>query len=372
MKRALIVTTVSGFVPQFEMENVRILQNMGYEVHYASNYNMPSYSGNNSKLNGTGIIRHQIDFSRSPYSFINIKAYRQLKVLMLEEKYQLVHCHTPMGGVLGRLAAHSTHTGPVVYTAHGFHFYRGASLRSWFIYYPVEKYLSRYTDVQITINSEDFERAKGFHSRHVEFIHGVGVDNKVDDVDYIEKRRQVEIKPDEFIIISAGELNKNKNQKLILAALYILKKRGMSSIRLLICGSGPKENCLRRKAQKLGILNQVSFLGYREDLKELMQISNVFVMSSYREGLPTVVMEAMCCKLPVIGTDIRGNRDLIIDGKSGYLVPINKPDIMALKLESFFHNRNLGKQMGEYGNKVVRNYSKDSVTEEMSKIYKSL
>lgn len=145
MKKALLVTTVSGFIPQFEMNNVRILQNMGYEVHYASNYHMPSYGKDNHRLDGTGIVRHQVDFVRSPYSLQNITVFKQLKSIMEEERFQLVHCHTPMGDMT-RSVAHATGTKPVIYTAHGFHFFKGASLINWMCYYPMERWLSRYTD----------------------------------------------------------------------------------------------------------------------------------------------------------------------------------------------------------------------------------
>lgn len=216
------MTTVSGFVPQFEMGNVRILQEMGYEVHYAANYHMPSYGDDNSRLEGTGIIRHQVDFERSPYSRKNLAAYRQLKELMVRERFQLVHCHTPMGGALARLAAHATHTGPVVYTAHGFHFFRG---RRPFAY--------------------------------------------------------------------------------------------------IACGKGKCLSLMREKAEKLGLQSCVWFLGYREDLRRILGAADVFLMSSYREWLPTVVMEAMGASLPVIGTDIRGNRYLISPGETGYLGKVN-------------------------------------------------
>ena len=176
-KKALLVTTVSGFVPQFEMNNVHILQSMGFEVHYASNYNTPSYGTDNHRLDGTGIIRHQIDFIRSPFKPANLKVYRQLCTLMEQESFQLVHCHTPMGGVMARLAAHATHTGPVIYTAHGFHFFKGAKPVNWLCYYPMERFLSRYTDQQICINYEDYERAKkAFHARYTDYIPGVGID----------------------------------------------------------------------------------------------------------------------------------------------------------------------------------------------------
>ena len=166
MKRALIITTVSGFVPQFEMNNVKILQNLGYEVHYAANYYMPVYTDNNERLEGTGIIQHQIDFVRSPYNIgKNIKALNQLVSLMREIKFHLVHCHTPMGGVLGRIAAHKTNTKPVIYTAHGFHFYKGAPVWNWLFFYPVERFLAKWTDCLITINKEDYARAKKFNTR---------------------------------------------------------------------------------------------------------------------------------------------------------------------------------------------------------------
>ena len=176
-KKALLVTTVSGFVPQFEMNNVRTLQSMGFEVHYAANYNTPSYGTDNHRLDHTGIVRHQIDFVRSPYKPENLRVYRQLKKLMTEQRFQLVHCHTPMGGVMARLAAHATGTGPVIYTAHGFHFFTGAPMKNWLLYYPMERFLSRFTAQQICINREDYQRAvRQFHAKYVDYIPGVGVD----------------------------------------------------------------------------------------------------------------------------------------------------------------------------------------------------
>ena len=192
-KKALLVTTVSGFVPQFEMNNVHILQSMGFEVHYAANYHTPSYGDDNHRLDGTGIVRHQIDFVRSPFRLDNLTAYRQLKQLMREHQFQLIHCHTPMGSVLTRLAAHRTNTRPVIYTAHGFHFYSGAPLKNWLFYYPVEKFLSRYTDQQICINHEDYRRASAkFHSTYTDYIPGAGIDlnriRQTESIDPTQKR----------------------------------------------------------------------------------------------------------------------------------------------------------------------------------------
>ena len=176
-KKALLVTTVSGFVPQFEMNNVRLLQERGYEVHYASNFDMPSYGDNNDRLKGTGIRCHQIAFAREPWNRKNMSAVRELTALIRREGVRLLHCHTPMGAACARLAAARAGLHNVVYTAHGFHFFDGAPKKNWLIYYPVEKFLSRYTDSLLLINREDYARAKKkFSARHTDLLPGVGID----------------------------------------------------------------------------------------------------------------------------------------------------------------------------------------------------
>ena len=373
MKKALLVTHVSGFVPQFEMGNVKILQGMGYEVHYASNYHNPSYGDDNRRLDGTGIIRHQVDFERSPYSMKNVTAYRQLKKLMEEERFDMVHCHTPMGGVLARLAAHATNTGPVIYTAHGFHFYKGAPLLNWLIYYLVERWLSRYTDVQITINYEDFVRAKHFKAGRVVRIHGVGIDLDQEDGSVREeKRAELGVKPEEVLLLTAGELNKNKNQQMVLNALGKLKEKTKISFVYAACGKGDCLEALQKNTSELKLESRVRFLGYRQDFRELLKAADIFLMPSYREGLPTVVMEAMSAGLPVIGTDIRGNRDLISHGKTGYLVKVNDAEKMAEYLTELMEKKEQRICMGERAREAVQPYGKDQVAREMKKIYRSL
>ena len=228
LRKALLVTHVSGFVPQFEMNNVRILQELGYEVHYASNFHTPSYGTDNHRLDGTGIIRHQIDFVRSPFSAKNCLVYRQMCDLMKREHFSLVHCHTPMGGVMARLAAHVTGTGPVIYTAHGFHFFKGASWKNWLIYYQMEKFLSRYTDQQLCINQEDYELAKRkFHARYVDYVPGVGIDSSqfqaLGDKERQMKRESLGVLPDQVVLLTSGEMIPRKNQEVLFRMLARMK-----------------------------------------------------------------------------------------------------------------------------------------------------
>lgn len=321
VKKVLLVTTVSGFVPQFEMPNVRLLQDMGYEIHYAANFHTPSYGRDNHRLEGTGIVQHQIDFVRSPFKLQNIKVYRQLKQLMITEHFSLVHCHTPMGGVMARLTAKATKTMPVIYTAHGFHFFKGASIVNWICYYPIEKFLSRFTDVQICINKEDYERAKEkFHAKHVNYIPGVGLDlEKISrSVDIPLKKSELGLPQDKIILLSSGELIKRKNHETILCALAELKQNQSLSqdgpfdkIHYIICGHGVLDESLKHLAQELDIIDSVSFLGYREDMMDIYQIADAFLFPSFQEGLPMALLEAMAYGLPVICSDIRGSRDLM-------------------------------------------------------------
>ena len=314
-KKVLLVTTVSGFVPQFEMNNVRLLQSMGFEVHYAANYHTPSYGTDNHRLDHTGIVRHQIDFVRSPFKPENIQVYRQLKTLMKEQHFQLVHCHTPMGGVMARLAAHATKTGPVVYTAHGFHFFKGAPVINWLLYYPMERFLSRFTTQQICINQEDYERAeKKFHAKYVDYIPGVGIDlsrfQAKTAEEIAEKKWELGLSEKKLILLSSGELIHRKNHETIIRAAARLKE-SFPDFQYVICGHGVLEDQLRGLAKELKVEEEVRFLGYREDMLDIYGIADIFLFPSYQEGLPMALLEAMASGLPVICSDIRGSRDLM-------------------------------------------------------------
>lgn len=370
MKKALIVTTVSGFVPQFEMNNVRILQSMGYEVHYASNFYTPVYGNDNSWLNGTGIVWHQIDFVRSPL-FIskNIKAYRQLRKLMEGTRFELVHCHTPMGGVITRLVAKDTKTRPVIYTAHGFHFYKGAPLINWIIYYPVEWWLSRYTDVLITINKEDYKRAQRFGAKEVRYVPGVGIDeNRINNIDIeLQKKREELILPvDAVVIASVGELNKNKNHEIIIKALASLQ---YENVYYVICGQGKLENHLKKLASNLNIGNKVIFLGYRKDAIQILKAVDIYAFPSKREGLSVSLMEAMACGLPVVCSGIRGNKDLITENCGGYLLNYNDITGFTEALALLIKDSVLRNKMKEFNLCAIKKYNIDLISSHMKDVY---
>ena len=374
-KKALLVTTVSGFIPQFEMGNVAILRDLGYEVHYASNFNNPSYGTDNKRLEGTGIICHQVDFERSPFNNKNLQAYKQLVKIMKDENINLVHCHTPMGAVLARLAAKKCGIKDVLYTAHGFHFFKGAPIKNWLIYYPVERFLSRYTGTQICINMEDFNNAKKFKAANVEYIAGVGIDTKgikeksdIEDKEKDELKRELNLKDTDRILITAGEMIERKNQKFLLEVVKKIKEKE-NSIKLIVCGHGRLEHFLKAKAKELGIENNVIFTGYRTDIYKILGLAEIFLFSSLQEGLPVAVMEAMAVGLPVVCSNVRGNADLIDNEKGGYVLDKFDSDRWSDSIYSLLMDKNRLKSFGEYNMNRIKEYDRSNVEKEMRRIY---
>lgn len=326
MKKALIVTHVSGFVPQFEMNNVHILQEMGYEVHYASNFNNVSYGTDNSRLEGTGIILHQVDFARSPY---DLKAHKnaccQLKELLKKEQFSFMHCHTPVGAALARSVAGKYRKSGmrIIYTAHGFHFYKGAPIKYWLLFYPVERFLAGKTDVLITINREDYERAKRFckHKKtKVEYVPGVGIDIAYWSGQELmpgerEKiraavRKELGVADAEQMLLSVGELIPRKNHEAVIRALADKEKIKDTQFQYFICGQGVLKEYLQKRIDALGLTNKVTLLGYRTDIRNLLYAADLFVFPSKQEGMPVALLEAVAAGVEVVASDIRGNRDL--------------------------------------------------------------
>lgn len=318
MKKILFVTHNGRFLVQFELNDIRILQEMGYEVHCATNFKGEFMRADaETTLKEHGVICHQVDIERSPAKLkSNYRAYKQIKTLMKKECFEALHCHTPMGGVVGRLAANATGTKPVLYTAHGFHFYKGCPLKNKLIYQTAETFLARYTDAQITINREDFAAAQKFPLRgKAYYVPGIGVDvKKISSVqvDRAKKRAELGIPQDVFVFITVGELIPRKNQELLIRAF---SNANVTNAQLLICGSGREKEYFEQRIQELKITDKVHLLGFRRDIYELLKCSDAFVFPSKQEGLPVALMEAMAAGLPCIASRIRGNVDLLEESR---------------------------------------------------------
>lgn len=377
MKRVLMLASVASMIDQFNMSNIDLLQKMGYDVDVACNFK----EGNTCSDKRIGKLRkrlaemqvrcYQIDFARNiKHMRQNMRAYRQVEELMQREHYAFCHCHSPIGGVVARIAGHQTKT-KVIYTAHGFHFYKGAPLLNWLFYYPVEELLSHWTDVLITINHEDYELAqKKFKMKKLVYVPGIGVETYREDLSQESKnakRDELGIPRDAFMITNAAEFTSNKNQKTIIEAI---EKLNNPNIYFVMCGIGEKKEELECYVRKHGLGEHIRFLGFRNDLHEILQTSDCFVLSSFREGLSVALMEAMAEGLPVICGRIRGNVDLVEDGKGGLLVEAGCVQQYQKAIDTLYQNRTSSNlMMGAYNKCKIEKFGIDSVLNDMREIY---
>lgn len=381
MKKALVLASVASMIDQFNMPNIRLMIELGYKVDVACNF----IEGNTcsderiialkSTLAEMGVQCHQIDFARNVLKVgQNLKAYHQTRELIKYNQYTLIHSHSPIGGLLSRIAARDRRNKgtKVIYTAHGFHFFKGAPKKNWIIFYPIEKFASRWTDVLITITHEDYRLAKEkMNAKEVVYVPGVGINgaNFYPDAEYEiirnTKRKELGIEDQDIMLLSVGELNKNKNHEIILRAIAALHDK---RIKYVVAGRGILKEYLEQLAKDLGIEHQLQLLGFRTDVRELFKAADIFAHPSFREGLSVAVMEAMASGLPVVCTEIRGNTDLIDNNKGGFLFHPANVKSAQTALKSMLSVPNM-KEFGAYNTQKAENLDVKVIMETMRKLY---
>ena len=366
-KKVLFCATKDYHFEAFHLPYFKWFKEQGYEVHTAAygDLVLPYVDK-----------KHIIPIQRAPLKKENLKAYKALENIIDSNNFQLVHCHTPMGGVLARLAGRKAREKgtKMIYTAHGFHFCKGAPLINWLLYYPIEKYLAKLTDCLITINEEDFQlaRKRNFKAQEIKHVHGVGVDTErfhpISPFYRSVLRLEKGYRDDDFLMFYAAEFNKNKNQQLLLRSFSLIKDE-IPNARLLLAGEGPLLEDCQKIAETLGISENVDFLGFRNDIDVLLKISDLAVASSLREGLPVNIMEAMACGLPVVGNVNRGHLELIRNKENGFVIPTGNVELFSQKIIEMFHLNDLRKEMGRKSEMIIKGYDLNRVGTELSEIY---
>lgn len=366
MKKVLFVASVIGHIKAFHLPYLEMFKEQGFETHVAANGDM--------ELPFIDIL-HNIPFERSPLNRRNISAYKQLKKIITDNEFDVIHCHTPVAAMLTRLVARKARKRgtKVIYTAHGFHFFKGAPKKNWMIFYPIEKLCARWTDVLLTINKEDYTIAKNkLHAKRVEYVPGVGINldkftaSKLSDIERNEARKALGVSENDKMLLSVGELSNRKNHEVIIKAIA---KLGNNSIRYFICGTGGLEEYLKKIIDDLQLTQQVKLLGRREDIATLCNCADLFVFPSKQEGLPVALMEAMACGLPIVCSDIRGNVDLIENEKGGYLCKTTDVDAFVENIRMIIDDKELCAKMSEINKNNIKTFELSSVAEEMRKIY---
>lgn len=374
MPKVLFISNMSYRITAFATASIAAAHALGLEFYHASNWHYAKQGQIEEDERSFDLKISDVDIARSPFAFRkNYLAYKQIVKIIRENNIDYIHCNTPVGGILGRLAGKKCKVKKVIYQVHGFHFYKGAPKKNWLLYYPVEKWLARYTDALITINKEDFEFAKKKiklrGDGEIYYVPGVGIDTaqySAEKSHRESKRAELGIPNDAFLLISAGELNANKNNGVIISAM---ERLGRSDIHYVLCGVGELEEQLKTQAEAAGLSKNVHFLGYRNDIRELYSAADCFVMPSYREGLSRSIMEAMSSGLPCIVSKIRGNVDLVKEGKGGYLCNLADVEAYAEAIKNLVDNPTVKEAMSSFNLEKVKEFDSSIVTDEMKKIY---
>lgn len=369
MKKVLFTATVDSHILQFHLPFLKMFKENGYEVHVATNGNKEiPYCD----------VKHIIPFERSPFKFNNLRAVRKLKKIINEEKFNIIHTHTPMGSVVTRLAAKKArlkYNTRVIYTAHGLHFFKGASMKNWLLFYPVEKYLSKYTDTLILINKEDYDlgKKKFKKCRDIQYVPGVGIDEDKFNFTMLSKekdelRKSLGLKETDFVMIYPAEISKRKRQIWLIEAISEIMKEH-KDMHLLLPGQDSLNGQCQKLVKNLKLEKQIHFLGYRGDIPKLLKISNLSLSAAMQEGLPVNIMEAMYVGLPIVASNCRGNRDLVKNNVNGYLIELNEPDQFSKAIQKIYSDSELCEKFISSNHEIIKNYLLPQIMDRMSNIY---
>ena len=374
-KVLFVATVVKTHMMQFHIPYLKMFREMGWETAVASKNDYENPTDCRIPYCDTYF---DIPFARLPWKLSNLRAYRMLKKIIDEEQYDIIHCHTPVGAMIARLAALSARKKgtKVIYTAHGFHFFKGAPLLNWLLFYPAEWLLAPVTDVLITINKEDYARAqKQLRAKRIEYVPGVGIKTEKFrrlTIDRQEKRAGLGYEEEDILALTVAEMTPNKNHITVLKALALLKDRGeLDRIHYLICGRGEMWASLERTAKELGISDHVNFLGYRTDAPELYRASDLFLFVTFREGLSVALMEAMSSGMPIVCAKIRGNTDLIDDNISGVFSE-NSPEAVADHILALYQDAAKRQALGQAAMEKALLFDEGNVLQQVKEIYLSV
>lgn len=374
MKKALMLAPMGSVHRRFNKANIDALRALGYDVELCANFeNGEGPEIHNQKYvnecNEDEIVTHSIPFTR--HSLIgNLKCLPLLKNLLIKKQYDVVHAHTETGGLLLKLACNVKGNSKFFYTPHGMSFWKGSSLKSQLVYKPLERWICSSMDMNLGMNMEEEDYLKKWNNHSASYVHGVGL-NVARMQNPVRSREQMReefglTESDKFIA-SIGELDDNKNHITVIKALASL---GRKDFKYVVCGVGPNKDMLLAEAERMGLKDNVILAGYRSDIPDVLNAADIFVFPSFHEGMPVSALEAMACGLPIICSEIRGNVDIIREGDNGYLFQPSDVETLARKLEYLLDDAEKRKVMGLKNKEIVKDFSLESVTEELKRIYK--
>lgn len=368
MKKILYVTTVSRTINAFLIPHIEMLLSKGYKVDCACAVDKSI----DKKLLSKGVKVYEVPFSRNPLGIGNYKAYRRLLDIQRVNNYDIMHVHTPVASIYGRLVKKTFRNLKTIYTAHGYHFFNEGSKIAWLIYYPIEKIMAKLTDITININKEDYEITKEkLKPKNCYLLNGVGLSldqyKKSTEEEIASKKIELGLKEEDFVVIMIAELNENKNHIQIIKAMEILKDK-YSNIKVISVGEGEKFKEIKEEVEKRNLQKNIRLLGFRKDINELINVSNIGILLSHREGLPRNIMELMANGRKIIATNIRGCKDIVVNENVGTLVNVGDYEETAKAIEKYF----LGNDKEFKVPEEIKKYDIKNIADKLSKVYEEI
>ena len=351
MKLLIVANYAKEHINKFHLSTIKKFKDQGWQVDVACHVDEPIPFCDNA---------YDLPCSRNPFNIGMLRSVGRLKDLIMANKYDVVHCHTLCGRLIGALAFLKLHNSKpkLFFSLHGLNYYKGSSLLSKLII-PLDRFILKKADLVFSVNNEDlsFLRKKGMISckaiycpitiKYDKFI------NKKDDFDLVLKTREA-LKVDNSIVLTyVAELNKNKNQIMLLKVLKLIKKTGRN-YKLLLVGPDHSNGKLFKLAKKYRLDKDVMFLGWRDDINNLLISSDIYVASSIREGFGINIVEAMYCGIPVVATDNRGHREIINDNENGFLVKLNDIKTFSKRIEELADDEEKRKRIITSADRVLK------------------
>lgn len=366
MGKRILVTSTDLMMVQFLLPHIMNLSENGYEVEIACSDVGNRMDEIRQKLDGYVKAIHTVRLHRSPADSDNLNGYKDMKKVIHNGHYDIIWTNEPVMGVVTRLAARKARKAgtKVLYMVHGFHFFDGAPKLNWVVYYPIERLMASKADIICTVNKEDYKRAQSFNVKRVEYIHGIGINTSR--LTLGERRNDIRaelgLAADDFIVLSVGELNENKNQKTIIKAIAALNDK---KIHYILCGKGDQLENLKKLTAECGLSENVHFLGYRTDVVDICSQSDVYVMPSFREGLPVASLEAMYCGLPLVTSNIRGLSDVMENDITGYMCEPANAQSFSESIRKLKDNPDMRRCMGLHNQEIVKPYCLEETKKEV-------
>ena len=373
MPKLLIVTTIAGAIEDFILPFVRYFRNQNWQVDGIS-VDITSNEACVAELDHVW----DVPWSRNPLDPRNlVVAVPKIQEIVTQGNYELVHVHTPVAAFVTRYAISRLkmkQKPKVIYTVHGFHFHQQGNPLTNFIFLNLERLAGGWTDYLITINREDEAAARKHHllaESKIFYTPGIGLEldkydrNQVNQEQMDAIRQELKLKPDDVLLLTVAEFTPNKRHR---DQLLALKQLNRPEVHLVFAGDGSTRSEMEQLTTKLGLEQQVHFLGFRYDIPALICSSCAMLLTSQREGLPRSIMEAFCAATPVIGTKIRGIQDLLADN-CGLLIDVGDIDALAQAIAKMIDNPQLAAQMGTNGRRKMTTYDVNNIIQQYVGIY---